>query len=119
MSQLQVDIGDRHRVERVSFAPSELKRQITPAYDDVPDVENFGLIIHHENQEQGGECSVRVYLESEDARKVPMASYRPGIWINVKSFVPLTIDDIIVCPTCGDAGRVEESKWVRAKSRSN
>lgn len=103
-----VDIGSHHTMEFVAFAPGENLRRLTPAYDDVPDIEKFGVITYHQNERNGDSCRVQVFFRSEGADKLPKTYGR--VWVNAEALDPLTITELIVCD-CGDSGRIVEGRW--------
>jgi hypothetical protein len=102
----EFDLGDGHTAEYVGWAP---ERDLNPQFDGIPDVEKWGLLIHHPHASTGEPCAGFVTFESDTQR---FAAPKAVTW-EVHSWEPLTISPSVLC-SCGDHGFIRDGRWVRA-----
>lgn len=106
MSADVIDLGDGHTGEWSGWHPD---RELNPQHEGVPDVEKWGLVIHH-TAPNGAACAGFVTLDGDVQRHVE--PHRANRW-TVENWNPLTLSPSVLC-SCGDHGFIREGRWVRA-----
>jgi hypothetical protein len=101
-----LDLGRGHTLRFTHWTPD---RTLNPQYDGTPDIDPLGAVIDH-RQPDGTPCSGSLTFASPAADQLFPDEEK---W-DVQSFQPLTLDQSVICPTCGDHGLVKDGRWVPA-----
>ena len=99
MDEWDLDLGSGRMARFTNWSPD---RALNPQYAGVPDIERYGLHVHHE-----GGCDGFVTFDSEVARRFEPNTPR---W-TVESWEPLTLSPSILSQGCCH-GFIREGKWV-------
>lgn len=105
MSEPQ-DIGHGVSISYFGWYPD---RKLNPQYEDLPDVDRYGVLIDHTAPDGKG-CSGFATFDTESSRRLNPESPK---W-TVESEDPLTISPSVLCRRCGHHGFIREGRWVPA-----
>lgn len=101
-----IDLGHGHTAEWCGWYPD---RELNPHYADLPDVDKWGLSIHHTTP-SGQPCAGFITLDGDVQRRVE--PNRPNRW-TVENWDPLTLSPSLLC-SCGDHGFIRDGRWIPA-----
>lgn len=108
-----IDLGHNHFARFTSWAPD---RELNPQYDGIPDIEKYGLIVEHPNQQNPAKpCVGSITFNTEEYRRLaavrPPSAYNTATW-EVHSLDPETlhVEPSLLC-SCGDHGFIRNGRW--------
>ena len=106
-----IDLGDDHYLNFVSWAPDDLpanRKWLGIPEGPLPSVEKFGATIRHYKPD-GQMCEGCITFDGDWQRRV----CKPEELWTVENWEPLTASPSLLC-ACGDHGFIRSGKWVRA-----
>lgn len=112
MAQQKFDLGHNHVVYFTSWRPD---RSLNPQYADIPDIEKYGLVVEHINQQTGKLCVGAITFNTEEHRRLaamrPPSAYNEATW-EAHSLEPETlhVEPSLLC-SCGDHGFIRAGRW--------
>lgn len=99
------NIGHQHTLRWVGWNPD---RDLNPHYADLPDVDEYGVLVEHVRPDNGEPCiGGFAVIDSPVSRRINPNAPK---WTLVER-EPLTLEPSLLCGACGDHGWIKQGRW--------